>query len=170
MSIGVDRRNRAQTAAWLGHLLEMRAKGHLFFLHQPCSPFWGVGKKGGSLAWAGSPKSALPAPLQAGSDEVESEHFAAGEEGGPGALHRGACAQVTSARCVGRLSQPGRAAVLSLHSRGWGEESSAGKSDSPREKTAGNAEGRTSLEGAAHLSPLHSLLPLGLAARIFFFS
>lgn len=127
MSIGVDRRNRAQTAAWLGHLLEMRAKGHLFFLHQPCSPFWGVGKKGGSLAWAGSPKSALPAPLQAGSDEVESEHFAAGEEGGPGALHRGACAQVTSARCVGRLSQPGRAAVLSLHSRGWVKKAPQGK-------------------------------------------
>ena len=40
----------------------------------------------------------LPSPLAAGCHhEAESEHLAAGEEGGAGPLHLGACAQVTAA-------------------------------------------------------------------------
>ena len=39
----------------------------------------------------------LPSPLAAGSyHEAESEHLAAGEEGGAGPLHLRACAQVTT--------------------------------------------------------------------------
>ena len=65
----------------------------------------------------------LPSPLAAGCyHEAESEHLAAGEEGGAGPLHLRACAQVTTYRtwAASQLSKVrrGGSACLSPNLRG----------------------------------------------------
>ena len=117
----------------------------------------------------------LPSPLAAGCyHEAESEHLAAGEEGGAGPLHLRACAQVTTSRtwAASQLSEVrrGGSACLSPNLRGCfslRRRHICARSHCRYEKVKTEAE-CSDLPGGSHQSSYFSLSPHPSASFLTF--